>query len=759
MRRAAQTWRHELLLLVALVGALVLLPGTPPLWLLPAALFATTPLLLNAVGILVVYRASGCLNLAQVQVGLLAAVFFESLVRGQTLLRAAHAVCETCVGAQPGRTALVVNALVAMVLSVAAAALLSWLIYLLVIARFRRAPALMSTVVTVFIAQALAGVQPKLLGAMVSRESLERGRATTTLDAVPWRVQYDILGATVQLWSIVLFAVAVVALALLGWQLRRGDWGLALRASAANADRARTLGVDTEAVARRAWAWAGLLSGLGAVLSKAATGAVTLDPHASDVAGALPQTASALILLLAVVTFARFTSLPMASLVAFVLTFVTMTVALATATVDLVQASYVVVIGLLLLLQRRAIGRPVREDTSDLMITPELPPLPRELRSVEVVRSWVRIGGIALAVLLLGGPFLLSAAGLSLMIDTFVFGMVAVSLLVLTGWGGQVSLGQFGFTAIGAWVAAVSGLPFVVAVVAAAVAGACASVIVGLPALRLRGLHLAISTLAFAVSVQAIFFNRRLLGRMLPDQLDLPSVLGVTIRDQQQYYFVVLLALVLTCVAVLGLRRSRFGRALIALRTNQAGAQAFGIDPTRLRLTAFAVSGAIAATAGALSAFHIGHLDETSFAPEMSVQAFLFTLVGGLGGLSGPLLGTAFYAVVTFFFADNALIAYAGAGLGAVLLLVVVPGGLSQLAVSTRDRLLLKLAYRLRIPVPSLMGDGGVAAGLGKAPLDEKRRPVVPSGMDPLPSYRLDGQWALDRLGSEDQTKGRIGER
>ena len=164
-----------------------------------------------------------------------------------------------------------------MVLSVAAATLLSWLIYLLVIARFRRAPALMSTVVTVFIAQALAGVQPKLLGAMVSQG--EPGARQDHDDARRRAVAGSVTSSR--------HRPALVDRALRRGRRRAGAarlaaaprrLGLALRAKAPPTPTGPFLGVDTEAVARRAWAWCGLLGGLGAVLSKAATGAVTLDP-------------------------------------------------------------------------------------------------------------------------------------------------------------------------------------------------------------------------------------------------------------------------------------------------------------------------------------------------------------------------------------------------------------------------------------------------------------------------------------------------
>ncbi|MDO5501673.1 MAG: hypothetical protein Q4G67_00745 [Actinomycetia bacterium] len=755
--RIVREWRNEIGLLIGLLVLVVVLAGRVPTALLPGASVAAAPLLLNAVGVILIYRASGTLNLAQVQIGVFAGILFEALVRGQKLLQGVNLLCEPCVGATPSRTAQVVGVVVALVLAVAAATLISWLIHLLVIQRFRRAPVLMSTVATVFLAQALAGLQPRMLSALVSSDDIERGRALRTLDVLPLQGTVTILGSEVALWSVLLVIVTVAVLGWLSVLLRRGSWGLALRATSSNTDRARTLGINTGAVARRAWVWAGLMAGLSGVLSKAASGGAT-PAGSGEVTAALAQSASALVLLLTVVVFARFTSLAMASAAAVVISFVTLFFTLVTASVAPVQAGYVFVIGLLLLIQRAPRTRAVRQDTSDLGVTRELAPIPRELRSLEQVRSRIRLGALVLGTLLLGGPVIMSVGTLSLMIDTFIFGIVALSLLVLTGWAGQVSLGQFGFVAIGAWTAAVSGAPFLLAVVLAAAVGALVSVAVGLPALRLRGMHLAVSTLAFAVSLQAILFDRRFLGRFIPEWTAPPTFLGLDLGNTQIYYYLTLAVLALACLAVLGLRRSRFGRALIALRSNEAGAQAFGISPTRARLTAFAVSGGMAALAGGVGAFHIGALTAATYPPEMSISVFLYTLVGGLGGISGPLLGTAFYAAVSFFFSGNALITYAGAGIGAVFLLIAVPGGLAQLFVNTRDAMLVRLAYRLRIPVPSLMGDGGVAARLGKAPLEEKRRPVVPEGADPLPEYRLRGQWALDRLGSDDQLKERVGD-
>jgi branched-chain amino acid transport system permease protein len=303
----------------------------------------------------------------------------------------------------------------------------------------------------------------------------------------------------------------------------------------------------------------------------------------------------------------------------------------------------------------------------------------------------------------------------------------------------------------------VSGLPFPFALLAAGLAGAVAAVAVGLPALKLRGLNLAISTIAFALSARALFIDDRYLGGLVPDTLTPPNVLGLDFADERVAYYFTLLLVVGFCLMVVGLRRTRTGRALIALRANEATAQSFGISALKARLIAFSISGFMAAIAGALLAYHLGRVAPQAYSPDKSLIVFLYTVLGGLGGIAGPLLGMGFYAIITFFFASNPLVQYLGTGLGAVLLLMIAPGGLAQLLYQLRDGMLRRLAFRLRIPVPSLMGDKGAALSADRVVLEERRQEPRRAG-EPLPvTYDPPGQWALDRLGTVDGPKERVG--
>jgi len=289
---------------------------------------------------------------------------------------------------------------------------------------------------------------------------------------------------------------------------------------------------------------------------------------------------------------------------------------------------------------------------------------------------------------------------------------------------------------VGAFVAAVSGFPFLLALFAGALAGSVVAVLVGLPALRLSGLTLAVSTLAFASSVLAVLLNPDQLGRYLPDDLGRPRLLGFDLADQRTYYFVTLIVLALCVGGVAGLRRSRTARVLIAARDNEAAAQSFGIGLLRARLSAFAVSGFLAALAGGLFAFQQGGVNANSFSVEASLLLFTFTVIGGLGSLAGPLVGFGALALISLSTTSPGITALIN-GVGGISLLLLAPGGLAQVGFDVRDGLLRRIARRSNIDVAAYADD----ASTGRAPIAPQTGPGGSTVFVPT-RYALDDQWA-----------------
>jgi len=749
-RFSAVPFANEAVAILLLVLVMQSFPEGTPASVYVIGSIGAAPLVLNALGMVLVYRANRFINFAQLQFGIFAAVVFDGLVRGRKLLLGLHKICESCANAQPGGPMETVNLVLAAVVALAVSGLVAVAVYAIVIRRFAKSPVLVSTIVTLFVAQALNGSQAKLTSKLVSDSDLQRGTALRQIDP-PFDQSWTIAGYPVHLTQAVLVALVPLALVGMALYLRRSDTGVAIRAAADNPQRAQTLGVDVANVTSRVWFISGLLSGVAAILPAMLSGAATT----SDGPTTIPV--GQLVVILTVLVLARFSNIWFVAVGALVLSVLQSAVQLSFSSQAPLDAGFVFLVGLLLLLQRERSSRANREDFSGLDVTRELRAIPKELRRLPTVRTYVRTAWVVGAAVLIGLPWALSVAKTSLLVDSFGLVIVGLSILVLTGWAGQVSLGQFGFAAVGAWAAASSGWPFPLALMLAAAAGAVAAVIVGLPALKLKGLSLAIATIAFSVSAHALFIDTRYLGRFLPESVPAPTVLGFDLSDEKTTYYMTLLFVAAACAVVLVLRRTRTGRVLIALRSNEATAQSFGINPLRARLTAFCVSGAMAAVAGALLAFHLGRVAPEAYSADKSLVVFLYTVVGGLGGIAGPILGMTFYACVYFFFSGNALVQYAAAGTGAVLLMLVAPGGLAQLFYQGRDAMLRRVAFRLRIPVPSLMGDKGALMSMDRAPLDEKREgPRRPGELLPL-RYQPHGQWALARYGATDGVKERVG--
>ena len=717
--------RAEALVLLAVVPIVLLLPGDIPAGVIGLGIVSAATLALHAAGIVLVYRSNRFINFAQLQIGAVAGTLFALLVNAQPVFRGVRAVCPPC---QERVTPLQVDVSywASLALSLVVAVGLSWLLYLLVVRKLERAPRLVLTVASIFLITLLAGAQRLLITLLTTEDQRTFGGI---VKPVPPPLDLELQTGSTRFVTadFLIVGVAVLSLVAVAVYLARSRTGTAIRATAESPARAQTLGVDVVHVTGRVWMLVGALSGAAAVLA-------TMSTTAGD--GTNAGGAGALVRVLMVVVVARFTSLPMAGMAALAFGILSQAVQFSAGSTTVLDGSLVVVISALLLLQRRESGRADRDTSSAFLAGRQARAIPAELRDVPSVRSLRRSFAVTVAVLLLASPYVLSPSQTSTLATTVVYAIVGMSLLVLTGWAGQVSLGQFGFAAVGAYVAAVSGLPFLLALLLGALAGAAVAVLVGIPALRLQGLTLAVSTLAFASSVIAVLLNPDQLGRHLPDAVAPPLLFGIGLDDARAFYYVALAFLLLTVGAVSGLRRSRTARVLIAARDNEAAAQSFGISLLRARLSAFAVSGFLAALAGVLFAYQQGNVAASAFSVEQSLLLFTFTVIGGLGSIAGPLVGFAALAALTLATSSPGWL-LAVNGVGGVALLLLAPGGLAQVAFDVRDGLLRRIARRAGIAVPAFE----TATPTGVAPIAPKTGANGSAAFVPR-RYALDGQWA-----------------
>jgi ABC-type branched-subunit amino acid transport system ATPase component/ABC-type branched-subunit amino acid transport system permease subunit len=293
-----------------------------------------------------------------------------------------------------------------------------------------------------------------------------------------------------------------------------------------------------------------------------------------------------------------------------------------------------------------------------------------------------------------------------------IFLMVAVSATVLTGWAGQLSLGQYAFVAIGAYLTAYYGqsLGFFPSVALGTLWGVVVAIVIGIPALRVRGLYLAIITLGFALAVSGfvlvqdadswfpIDLNTYFTGygtRLQPPVIDLPLIGRYDLAtDKDAYYYLCFVALLVVIAIVSHLRRTGIGRSLIAVRDNDNNAAAYTVAPTRAKLIAFGVSGGVAAFAGGLFAAQNAVMVPDYFVPAESIRVLSVAVVGGLASVMGAIIGTIVIVAIPLIFSDTPQLQLFASGVGMLVLILYVPGGLISVVDSARDQLLDYVANR-----------------------------------------------------------------
>src|SRR5215204_7629426 len=258
-----------------------------------------------------------------------------------------------------------------------------------------------------------------------------------------------------------------------------------------------------------------------------------------------------------------------------------------------------------------------------------------------------RLSLAVLILLLIGYPFFASPFHLDLACQVFLAAVGSLSLMLLTGYAGQISLGHAGLLAAGAFTAGILfrevSAPFWITLPAAAVVGGILGVVFGLPSLRLRGLYLAVSTLALhfvVVYLGAEYETKR--GFSTGILVDPPQIGGHSLTDGRAWYFVLLFAAGATLLLCLNLLRSRTGRAWGAIRSHERVAEALGISIAGYKLLAFVISSAITAVAGALFAYYRGFVSVEAFSLFLTIQYVAMIIIGGMGSLLGAVFVTLF---------------------------------------------------------------------------------------------------------------------
>jgi len=644
---------------------------------------------LVALGMILVYKATRVINFAQAAMGSFPALAGLLLIAGRGWPYWA-------------------GALVTLVGSVVVGVLVERLF----LRRFAAKPRLVVTVVTIGVSYLLTFLESK------EPEVLTGSALAPVTFPTPFsHFRFDAGGLLVNGDYVAVCVVAGATLAGVAALLRYTRIGIAIRASAENADRAALLGIPVQRVTTLVWVLATVLAGVAAFLR----GPVVGLPVGTGV--------SPVVLLygLAAAVIARMESLPLALGAGMGLGVLEQASVYGTAKPDLGVALVLPVVLGALLLRRGSLSRSQDTGVSSFRVLQEHRPIPLELRGLPAVRWTRRLGAVVVAGLALGGPYLVGSGHADTASFIVICSIVAVSLVVLSGWAGQVSLGQFAFTGIGAAVAGGLatrlGTDFFVTLLAAGVAGAIAAVLIGVPALRVQGLFLGVVTLAFAATVRTFFLNRSYFGAILPEPdatIARPVLWNrIDVSSGPAYYYVCLAGLVLAVLCARSLRTSRSGRLFIGVRDNVRAAQSYGVSATVTRLSAFAISGFLAALAGALFAYQQGSLDPQSFAMDLSLEAFIFTVIGGMAGVGPAIAGAVVFEALKYLrpvqhlFGDNSATTFIDTFFvhsSPLFVLTFAPGGLGDVFYRVRDAWLRRLADHHDLLVPSLLADRRAAA-------------------------------------------------
>lgn len=668
-----------LIVFIVIVGGPVLssLPADSPTghWDMPLSLLVLGAIVgmtygLLAVGLVIVYRTSRIINFAHGEIGAFAAAFFGLAVLVWEL---------------PYWLAFPV----ALALGGAVAALAE----VAVVRRLRNAPRLMSIVATLGIGQFLF-----LFGSAINKQA-SVGVGYPEPSGMP-----DFMIGSLRVspaFSGMLFLSPLLLVAL-GLFLKRSRFGVAIRCASANMDTARLVGIFASRMSSLAWALAGVMAAFTAILMQPTRGFATAESFGP----------SLLLMALAAAVLARMTSIPIAAVGGLVIGVIEQLLKWNYQGGGSVELVLFVLILVSLLIQKQRGSR--EEEKGSWASVQAIRPLPEELRSFWFVRNLGRIvGAIALAIAVLL-PLVITHSAATSMTVIFAYAIVALSIGIITGLGGQLTLGQFAFAGVGAVVSYHVSMRvgwFPLAFLYAGVVAALVALLVGLPALRIRGMLVTVTTLAFALAAPAALISHEWL---LGDGVDpgRPIVFGEALDFGKEYYFLGLAVLAIAFLLARNVRRSGLGRLLAAVRDNEDNARAFTVPATVVKMQGFMFAGFMAGLGGAMYGHAFSLLGDTAFPIAASVDVAKIAVIGGISMLAGPLLG-AFFVMALPTFVQLGAVGLAATSFGQLLVIMYLPKGLVQVIVPLRDWIARSVGRRAGVDV-----DGAFARRDGHAEPD-----------------------------------------
>ncbi|MEM9463792.1 MAG: branched-chain amino acid ABC transporter permease/ATP-binding protein [Actinomycetota bacterium] len=629
---------------------------------------------LLAMGIVLIYRSTKVINFAVGNMGLPGASLFALLVINW---------------GWPFWPALITSLLLG--------AAIGLVIELVVVWRLFHRPRVILLVATVGLAQLLAA-------ANLALPAVDTDAAQIRFPTAVGRQWEDIVGLTITGPDLqILVVVPAIAAALAFW-LNRTTFGKAVTASADNPNLSRLAGISPRTVSTVVWTVGGFLATLSMILLSSGgpstgvdnLGAATLNLSlCAAVIGGMTSFTRAMgggvVIGMAVTVFRWYypSEIGLSSFVFFL---------------AVVIAVY---------WQSRS------PEEGAMAFTPKVRPVPEHLRGVWWIRALPRLTvGLALLVAFAITWFHeqlwfidIPPSRFFLYSTVLVFALCAASVTVVTGWSGQLSLAQMAYAGLGALLSfhLHSGFSMDVglgetrflkfelvgvtqgwSIIIAAFVTAGIAALTGVSALRVRGLLLAVSTFAFAIAAQQYLYRRPIFngGEAIPS-IERGTFFGVDLEDQRNFFYFASVVALLVLVILNHLRTSGVGRRMVAVRDNPDTAAAYTVSPTRTKLLSFALAGWVAGVSGGLFANLLPTIRYTGaqFQIADSLEVVGIAVIGGLGSITGAVLGAVWVKGLPAFWPDNDLVPLFTSSIGLLVVLMYFPGGFIQIANSARNGL------------------------------------------------------------------------